>query len=209
MPDLKTPDLGARCVEIFFIISGLLMAWNHEGSYKGTVGECLGIFRQKFLKVYPIYIFGFLIAILNMVIAHNTQGMNVKELLPTAIAHLTMTQAWFKGVAFKFDGAAWYLSAILFCYAATPVLSFLASADKAAARKKRLITLGFGCLAFALLIEVGAVWYPAGFPVSAHSCPPCALHAMGLGMSLAAASYLLIRKRWPTGRLLWPLAGSR
>ena len=48
----EAPDLGARCVEIFFVTSGLLMAWNHEGSYKGTVGECLGIFRQKFLKIY-------------------------------------------------------------------------------------------------------------------------------------------------------------
>lgn len=178
---LKAPDLGARCVEVFFVVSGLLMAWNHEGSYEGTVGKCLSILQQKFMKIYPIYIFGILIAILNMVLIHNLQGMGVKELLPTAIAHLAMTQAWFKGIAFKFDGAAWYLSAILFCYAATPVLSFLASADKVAARKKRLITLGFGCLAFALLIEVGAVWYPAGFPVSAHSWPPVCLARYGVG----------------------------
>ena len=177
----EAPDLGARCVEIFFVTSGLLMAWNHEGSYKGTVGECLGIFRQKFLKIYPIYIFGILIAVLNMAVAHNAQGMGMRELLPTTIAHLTMTQAWFKGIAFKFDGAAWYLSAILFCYAATPVLSFLVSADKTAIRKKRLFTLGLGCLALAFFVELGETWYPDGFPVSVHSWPPACLARYGIG----------------------------
>lgn len=57
----------------------------------------------------------------------------------------------------------------------------MASADKAAARKKRLIALGFGFLAFALFVELGATWYPDGFPVSAHSWPPACLARYGIG----------------------------
>ena len=119
-----------------------------------------------------------------MLVTQSAQGMSIKGLLPTAIAHLTMTQAWFRGIAFKFDGAAWYLSAILFCYAATPVLSFLVSADELATKKRKLAVLGLGCLAFALVIELGTIWYPEGFLVSAHSWPPVCLARYGIGYAV-------------------------
>ncbi len=43
---LKSPDLGARCVEIFLVTSGFLTAYNHHGSYAGTFDESIAIVRK-------------------------------------------------------------------------------------------------------------------------------------------------------------------
>ena len=50
---LKSPDLGARCVEIFLVASGFLTAYNHHGLYTGTFDESIAIVRKKLRAIYP------------------------------------------------------------------------------------------------------------------------------------------------------------
>ncbi len=121
----KTPDLGARCVEIFLIVSGFLTSYNHHGAYAGTLDESFAIVRKKLRAIYPVYFAGFLLAVAYMIAAHNTGGYTRFGLAATALVHLALMQAWIPSVAFAFDGAAWFLSAVLFCYAMSPVVSRL------------------------------------------------------------------------------------
>ena len=55
-------------------------------------------------------------------------------------------QAWIPGVVFAYNGAAWFLSAALFCYAMSPVVSRLVCYAKGRlggmARRARAVGVG-------------------------------------------------------------------
>lgn len=170
----KAPDLGARCVEIFLVVSGFLTAYNHHGRYEGTIEECVGIARKKLRAIYPVYFAGFLLAAAYMVIAHNAQSLTRFGLAATAVVDLTLMQAWIPSIAFKYDGAAWFLSAVLVCYVLSPFISRLIDW---AQRKLGDVNLGAlsvaaGSFVALLFLEVCQKKLPTLYSYSVHISPP-------------------------------------
>ena len=192
---LKSPDLGARCVEIFLVASGFLTAYNHHGLYTGTFDESIAIVRKKLRAIYPIYLAGFLLAIVYMFVAHSVGGYTRFGLVATAIVHLTLMQAWIPGVSFAFDGAAWFLSAALFCYAMTPVVSRLLCHAKDRLGGSAL-GAGFVCagsFTALLFFELCQMKMPTLYTYSVHIAPPLCLLRFMMGYA-AACLYSQLRE---------------
>ena len=186
----KSPDLGARCVEIFLVVSGFLTAYNHHGTYEGTLGECVAIVRKKLRAIYPVYLAGFLLAAAYMVVARNAQGLTRFGLAATALVDLTLMQAWIPSIAFKYDGAAWFLSAALVCYAASPFISRLVECAQERLGDANLgaLAVGAGSFAVLLFLEVSQKKLPSLFNYSVHICPPLCLLRFLMGYAAACLS---------------------
>ena len=159
------------------------MAWNHEGTYSGDIADCWVTLKRKVSSLYPTYLFGCFIAVLNMWLTGELLERSLPDVTLPAIAHLLLIQSWFSAdVAFRFNGATWYLSSVLFCYVITPVLSWiLRGVSRWANRLTGVVCLCFGCFAFAMFIEIGVLEIPNGFNVSVHMWPPICLARYGMG----------------------------
>lgn len=57
------PDLGARCCEFFFLISGYLEGYRHATNYQFTFEELESNFFRKLKAVYPKHLLFLLLAI--------------------------------------------------------------------------------------------------------------------------------------------------
>ncbi len=177
---LKAPDLGARCVEIFLVVSGFLTAYNHHGEYAGMLDECVVIVRKKLCSIYPVYLAGILLAAAYMLISKDAQGLTCFGLAATALVDLTLMQAWIPSVAFKYDGAAWFLSTVLVCYALSPFVSRFVEWAKERLNSDVLgaVAVGMGSFAVLLFLEVCQKKMPELYSYSVHIAPPsvcCAL----------------------------------
>lgn len=131
-------DACARMVEILFITSGFLMAYNHYNDKKHQTGW--QIICRKLPRFYPIHIFAFL---LQALFVTTWASKPLSYFLSVGILNLSLQQAWFVGTEFSYNNVSWFLSALLFCYAVTPVL-------------KRIITTA-ECKKFGLLYVFAAV----------------------------------------------------
>ncbi len=117
-------DLGARACEVLFVVSGFLVSYNHHGksedfSWKRSITYTKG----KFIQMWPLHFISFLIYIL----ASQYPLFEDKIQWIIAVLNLSFLQAWFRNEAifFSFNGASWFLSALLFCYFMTPLLQLL------------------------------------------------------------------------------------
>ena len=104
---LKSPDLGARCVKIFLVVSGFLTAYNHHGSYEGTLDEGVAIVRKKLRSIYPVYLAGFLLAVV-VILANDVLPRSVYTALPAGLVLLLALEA---GPVARLLGAAPLLAA--------------------------------------------------------------------------------------------------
>ena len=170
----KSPDLGARCVEIFLVVSGFLTAYNHHGNYDGTLDEGVAIVRKKLHAIYPVYLAGFLLAVAYMLIACNADGYTRFGLAATALVHLALMQAWIPGIAFAHNGAVWFLSAVLFCYAMSPVASRMVcrAGDRLGSLARGAGSVCVGSFAILLFLEICQRKVPALYTYSVHIAPP-------------------------------------
>lgn len=171
---IKAPDLGARCVEIFLVVSGFLTAYNHHGEYAGTLDECVAVVRKKLRSIYPVYFAGLLLAATCMLVSKNAQGLSSSGLVVTALVDLVLMQAWIPGIAFKYDGAAWFLSAVLVCYAVSPFISRLVEWAKVKFGNVALgaVTIGAGSFAILFFLEVAQRQVPGLYTYNEHIAPP-------------------------------------
>ena len=101
-------DIGARGCEILYLISGFLIAYNHfydETDLRKSLCNAL----KRYLKYLPLH--------LTTLIAAKIIINNSYDLFATILNGLLL-QSWAKDVyvAMSYNGAAWFLSALLFCY---------------------------------------------------------------------------------------------
>ncbi len=172
---LKAPDLGARCCEIFFVSSGFLEAYRHGFSWEFTLEECFLSVRRKLRVIYPMY----LASLLSAVALSFLTGKITLELrfVGTMLPYLLLMQSWFPKIALlpEYNGASWFLSALLLCYAATPFVAYVVK------RVMGATALGSKVLKMSLLMatiflvrtvaELLAVTFPDIYSYSVHSNP--------------------------------------
>ena len=151
-------DFGARGVELFFLLSGFLegMHWY----YKPELGKrlvwksCFAFFKKKITKFYFLHFLTFLFSI-PLVLSFSDKSK--VELLITGVLNLALLQSWFDISKWSYNGVAWFLSTICFCYLLTPALSRLFS-------RKFLPSFLYLTALFSLKLILDTVHYCYFFP---------------------------------------------
>lgn len=107
-------DLGARCCEFFFVVSGFLVAYNFHRKNSNLAPSPWGYFKRKLFQLYPLHIITFLISLIFLDKFSSTK----------AFFNIALLQSWTidKPIFFGYNGVSWFLSSILFCYLIAPLL---------------------------------------------------------------------------------------
>ena len=122
LPKEHLIDLGARGCELMFVASGFLVAYNRHEWFSTRIGDAFRYLVSKVRKVYPLYLFSLGVALV-VLTAEGTLLWDVPRTYLTLPFHLTMTQTWSHLTALGFNTPAWFLSSLMVCYAAAPLLS--------------------------------------------------------------------------------------
>lgn len=139
-PDI---DIGARCCEFFFVVSGFLVAYNfYKKEFVFNISEMLSYTKRKFLDLYPLHILTFIISLIFF----------AKFRFETAIFNILLLQSWSCNdlIYFGYNGISWFISSLLFCYFMSPLLMNFVEVKNV--RKTMFFLLGM--ILFRVLIEL-------------------------------------------------------
>lgn len=124
LPKDGVPDLGARCVELFFVSSGFLVAYTHRGSFSGSINGALDYVLRKVKIAYPVYLISLVLSVVWLFLANGGRWLTPGYLLALPF-HLGLCQSWISEIAMLYNGAAWFFSTVLVCYALSPTIDSL------------------------------------------------------------------------------------
>jgi len=122
---LESWQLCARMVEVLFVLSGFLMAYNHYEEKEITAGW--QIIRSKLPRFYPIHLLCFMLQFL-FVATWATKPLSY--FFSVGLLNLSLQHAWFIGTEFSYNNVSWYLSALVFAYAMTPMIKKIVKAGE-------------------------------------------------------------------------------
>jgi peptidoglycan/LPS O-acetylase OafA/YrhL len=114
-------------VSYFFVLSGFVMILAYGD--KPIIGT-LDYFKNRFARIYPIYLFGIVLVLCGQILAKNIDFVGF-------LLNLFMIQAWFPSKALSFNSPGWSLSVELLFYIIFPF--FLNSIYKKINKKKVLL----------------------------------------------------------------------
>lgn len=165
-------SLPGSAVTAFFVLSGFGVALNYLDK---EVDPFYGI--KKIKQVYPIYLFSLILAA--PVIFWKTGGQMLNDIMWLPI-DLALLQSWTNN-PMNWNGVAWFLSAIVFCYFMVPFLMKLI---------KKLKNKNFTLLALLILLPVIVKYLymylvMLGFNFSIYSFPIFRLFDFSMGLILA------------------------
>jgi len=197
-PLMPFATAGRLGVDLFFILSGFILAYNYADSFRSVrLGGYLRFLWLRLARIYPVHLFtlGVLVAI---VCAARLAGLpvNPPEMYSpgTLVANVLMVNAW-AGMDLSWNYPAWSISAEWFAYLLFP----FAALALARTRSTRVALAG----AVAALAAMYAVFvaFPGGWPFPAPlvrigaefavGCLLCVVYRGGLG------------RTWP-----WPAIAS-
>ena len=107
---------GSIAVSFFFFLSGLVLTINYFRGPGFTFGS---FFRKRIARIYPIYVFAFLITFF--------LAMLIKGAYPRGTSifiQLFSLHAWSPGMCLEINYPGWSISVEMFFYAVFPVLIF-------------------------------------------------------------------------------------
>lgn len=123
---LEGLEACARMVEVLFVTSGFLMAYNHYEEKENK--SSWQIISRKLPRFYPIHLLCFL---LQLFFVATWAAKPLSYFFSVGLLNLSLQHAWFIGTEFSYNNVSWYLSALVFAYAMTPVIKNLVkSAEK-------------------------------------------------------------------------------
>lgn len=166
-------DIGARACELFFIMSGFLVAFNFRKKNIGaTWKESAKYFLKKFSQMWPLHILTLLLLIIC-----TKYSLAYGQSILTVICGVTLTQAWTTNNYFLLNGVAWFLSALLFCYFMAPVLNKFT-------KNKRTAAITFVLVALIRIgLEITQTKFPGLFTsINFHTFPVVRCMEFFLGM---------------------------
>lgn len=135
-------DLGARCCELFFVISGFLIGITKKDSFKDcSWGESIKYTLKKVFNIFPLHV---LVLLLQIPINRDIENGFLKFIIK-----LFFLDSWSNNqdIFFAFNGSSWFISSLLFCYFISPILIKLLNS------KIKSVILFFVAIFFRFLIE--------------------------------------------------------
>ena len=179
MPQVDLPDLGARLVELFFVISGFLVGLRHHGTFETSLSGGWGYVAPKVRSLYPVYLIGIALGVLQVVLSGDWH-CGTDAILPIVWA-LTLQQAWIPSIATKYNGASWFISAWAFCMLCAPVLQLLLDKARGVFGSARGSAALFASLFFVrVFLEICQIASPGIYLYSVHVTPFVRLLEFGL-----------------------------
>ena len=111
IPFIPANKLGMIGLELFFVLSGFTI-------YLGYGNKSLKFspfFKKRLIKIYPVYIITTLLGLVYMVFVLGYEPLlTLLKLIPHALCIQTLFPIG--GLPTAFNGAAWYIATLLFCY---------------------------------------------------------------------------------------------
>lgn len=170
MPQTGLPDLGARLVELFFVVSGFLVGFRNHGTFDESISGCWKYLWPKVKALYPVYLLGLALGVLQHIMRGGWQ-IGADTVFPIVWA-LGLQQAWIPSIAMVYNGASWFISAWAFCMLCAPMLQWLLEQVRGALRETRgLIALFALMLVVRAFLETCQVLSPGVYPYSLHVTP--------------------------------------
>ena len=172
-------NLGYRACEFFFLAAGFLYLYSHqERSIPCTFAGSAEYVRKKLVSFYPLHLLGFL---MGCFLIPRSQWLTAETAVNAAF-NLTLTQAWSpaEAVHFGFNGASWFLSALIFCYfCGVPMLRLLK-------KRARAFSAFVLCAVLRGVLEYAQILCPQYFGFSVHTFPVIRCLEFYCGMCIAA-----------------------
>lgn len=157
--------LAHVALSMFFCLSGFLTGYGRLAPYAATscrelASQTCGSMKKKFSRFYPLHLICFLYCAVMLFCFTGFGGYRPagwEDALWKAGLNLSLTQAWFPPgpIKFSYNGVSWFLSALIFCYAAAPWLM------RALARLKA--RFGAGAVVFAAAAAICLYMFPYAF----------------------------------------------
>lgn len=171
-------DIGARITEILFVVSGFCVSYNWFYSLPTpSYATSFEYVYKKVKKFWPLHAL-MTTFVLFYGLKNETIGFSIKMLVSLAL-NLSLLQAWSpdESVFFSFNGASWFLSAILFCYFISPVLM-------QTVKRKNTILFLISAIIFRILISEIDIMNPEIFGWTEHVYPLVRAVEFYIGMLL-------------------------
>ena len=194
---------GYLYVDVFFVLSGYVMALNYGSMFRSRVGwEALRrFFWKRFARVYPLYFCltaamaaGYFATYGDFADHHSWIVVHLSRPLVNILLNLTLMQAWFytDGVV----GQAWSISTETAAYLYFPIFALLC-ARWGTTKFAAVVVSCFAALPAAVWLASGDGVYHAG-TLDLWTGPPALLRCFG-GFSLGVCLYRLAA--WKQARL--------
>ena len=114
---------GTRGVEIFFVLSGYLVAYNYSNAeFEYDLKSSFLYMLSKAKKFYFLHMLTFLILLCRMERHGFTYPSGLSGFVRDVFLNITLLKSWYDPSKFTFNGVTWFLSSILFIYFCVPVI---------------------------------------------------------------------------------------
>ena len=104
-------NLGARCCEILYIVSGFTVAYNYKNNDEISLPkQCWSFFASRLKKFFPLHLLTFIV----FAFIEKQNGS-----ISTFITNLLLLNSWTNDLGY--NTLSWFISALLFCYLLSPL----------------------------------------------------------------------------------------
>lgn len=114
-------EFGARGVEIFFVLSGYLVAYNYRNAeFAYDLKSSFLYMLSKAKKFYFLQLLTFLIVLFHMERHRFKYPSGLSGFIRDVFLNITLLKSGYDPAKFTFNGVTWFLSCILFIYLCVP-----------------------------------------------------------------------------------------
>lgn len=114
---------GTRGVEIFFVLSGYLVAYNYSNAeFEYDLKSSFLYMLSKAKKFYFLHMLTFLILLCRMERHGFTYPSGLSGFVRDVFLNITLLKSWYDPSKFTFNRVTWFLSSILFIYFCVPFI---------------------------------------------------------------------------------------
>lgn len=137
-------SMGAIFMTAFFLLSGLSLSYTNHGRDFTSIESIFSFYKKRFRSILPLYWFICIFYPFYDVIVN--QGSAIDNFLLLPLEMLGLQQVFHSLFSVSHNGGTWFISCLLFCYAAFPFLSRVFNYMKETHRKMLCLVLIALCI---------------------------------------------------------------
>jgi peptidoglycan/LPS O-acetylase OafA/YrhL len=109
-------------VSFFFVLSGFILSVNY--AEEDAVALRRNFFVARFVRIYPVYVFGILLALLCKILTYGTDFLSMPIVRGSIVLELALLQSWLPYGYWPVNGPGWSISTEAFFYLVFPFVRF-------------------------------------------------------------------------------------